>query len=57
MMRAGIKDPALAAIAEVVHDIDLKDAKFGREEGIAHAHQAALLLTREALASPPATAL
>jgi hypothetical protein len=30
--RAGIEDPALQAIAEIVHDIDLKDAKFGREE-------------------------
>ena len=29
---AGIKEPALRAIAEVVHDIDLKDAKFGRPE-------------------------
>ena len=28
----GIEDPALQAIAEIVHDIDLKDAKFGREE-------------------------
>jgi hypothetical protein len=45
--RAGIEDPALQAIAEIVHDIDLKDAKFGREEatgiasliaGIASAH-------------------
>jgi len=36
--RAGLSDPALAAIGEIVHDIDLKDAKFGREEasGIAH---------------------
>ena len=25
-------DPALRAIAEIVHDIDLKDGKFGREE-------------------------
>jgi hypothetical protein len=25
-------DPALAAISEVVHDIDLKDGKFGRHE-------------------------
>ncbi|MHB1303751.1 MAG: chromate resistance protein ChrB domain-containing protein [Acidiphilium sp.] len=25
-------DPAIAAIAEIVHDIDLKDEKFGREE-------------------------
>jgi hypothetical protein len=30
--RAGIADPALQAIAEIVHDIDLKDSKFGREE-------------------------
>ncbi len=31
-------DPALQAIAEIVHDIDLKDGKFGREQtaGIAH---------------------
>jgi hypothetical protein len=45
--RAGLDDPALRAIAEIVHDIDLKDAKFGREEaagiasliaGIARAH-------------------
>lgn len=36
--RAGLEDPALQAIAEIVHDIDLKDSKFGREEttGIAH---------------------
>ncbi|WP_028748303.1 chromate resistance protein ChrB domain-containing protein [Rhizobium mesoamericanum] len=32
LTRAGIDDPALQAIAEIVHDIDLKDAKFGREE-------------------------
>jgi hypothetical protein len=32
LSRAGLADPALAAIAEIVHDIDLKDAKFGREE-------------------------
>jgi len=32
------KDAALSAIAEIVHDIDLKDAKFGRPEatGVAH---------------------
>lgn len=29
---ASLKDPGLEAIAEIVHDIDLKDAKFGREE-------------------------
>lgn len=32
LARADIADPALQAIAEIVHDIDLKDAKFGREE-------------------------
>ncbi|HEX2116191.1 MAG TPA: chromate resistance protein ChrB domain-containing protein [Alphaproteobacteria bacterium] len=32
MARCGLRDPALAAIAEIVHDIDLKDAKYGREE-------------------------
>jgi hypothetical protein len=33
-----LNDPALSAIAGIVHDIDLKDTKFGREEtgGIAH---------------------
>jgi hypothetical protein len=44
---AGLDNPALRAIAEIVHDIDLKDAKFGRDEaagiasviaGIARAH-------------------
>jgi hypothetical protein len=30
--RASLDDPALEAIAEIVHDIDLKDGKFGREE-------------------------
>ncbi|AOT25340.1 chromate resistance protein [Ochrobactrum phage POA1180] len=30
--RAGLAEPALQAIAEIVHDIDLKDGKFGREE-------------------------
>ncbi|MCK6529308.1 chromate resistance protein [Myxococcota bacterium] len=47
LARAGIEDPALVALAEVVHDIDLKDGKFGRPEtagvnalvaGIAAAH-------------------
>ena len=38
LARAGLADPALQAIAEIVHDIDLKDGKFGRDEatGIAH---------------------
>ena len=30
--RAGLKDPALGPIAEIVHEIDLKDGKFGRPE-------------------------
>ena len=32
LMRIGIADAALQAIAEIVHDIDLKDGKFGRDE-------------------------
>jgi len=47
VQRFGLTDPALRAIAEIVHDIDVKDAKYGREEapgigqlvaGIAAAH-------------------
>ena len=30
--RAGLTDPALTVIGEIVHDIDLKDGKFGRAE-------------------------
>ena len=46
--RAGRRDPAVSRIAEIVHDIDLKDTKFGRQEtagieqviaGIAMAHK------------------
>jgi hypothetical protein len=46
--RTGLNDPALGRIAEIVHDIDLKDSKFGRQEtpgieqliaGIAMAHK------------------
>jgi hypothetical protein len=39
MLRAfALKEPALHALAEVIHDIDLKDAKFNREEtpGVDH---------------------
>ena len=32
LARAHLEDPALRAIAEIVHDIDLKDAKFGRSQ-------------------------
>ena len=47
VQRFGLTDPALRSIAEIVHDIDVKDAKYGREEapgigqlvaGIAAAH-------------------
>ena len=47
VQRFGLDDPALRAVAEIVHDIDVKDAKYGREEapgigqlvaGIASAH-------------------
>jgi hypothetical protein len=46
--RAGLADPALRHIGEIVHDIDIKDAKFDRPEapgiaqliaGIAMAHE------------------
>jgi hypothetical protein len=46
--RLGVDDPALGPIAEIVHDIDLKDGKFGRPEvagvdalviGLARAHR------------------
>lgn len=45
--RFGLEDPALRHLAEIVHDIDVKDAKYGRSEaagigqlvaGIAAAH-------------------
>jgi hypothetical protein len=48
LRRFGLSDKALQAIAEIVHDIDLKDAKFARQEtagmdhliaGIAMAHK------------------
>ena len=29
---AGVKDPAVMPIAQIVHEIDLKDGKFGRPE-------------------------
>jgi hypothetical protein len=32
MERCDLRDPALRAVAEIVHDLDLKDAKFGRPE-------------------------
>jgi hypothetical protein len=32
LQRSGLDEPALAAIGEIVHDIDLKDGKFARAE-------------------------
>jgi hypothetical protein len=32
LAHSGLQEPALQAIAEIVHDIDLKDEKFGRDE-------------------------
>lgn len=32
--RTGLKDPALRPIAEIVHDLDLKDSKFGRHDAL-----------------------
>lgn len=32
LKHAGLGDPALAAIGEIIHDIDLKDGKYAREE-------------------------
>ncbi len=34
LRRFKIDDPALRPIAEIVHDIDLKDSKFGRQEAL-----------------------
>ena len=50
--RTGLGDPALRAIGEIVHDIDLKDAKFGREQtaGIADVIAGACLTQEDDLA-------
>jgi hypothetical protein len=32
LLRSGLRDRGLRAVGEIVHDIDLKDGKFGREE-------------------------
>src|SRR5262249_19308053 len=31
--RFALKEPGLVPIAEIVHDVDIKDGKFGRPEG------------------------
>ena len=56
----GIEEPAVARMATIVHDLDLKDGKFGAPEGatvstlieglqLAHADDAALLAQGMAL--------
>ncbi len=37
LSRFAIEDPALRAIAEIVHDIDIKDGKFGRQDALGFA--------------------
>jgi hypothetical protein len=32
LARFGLDDPALHSLAEIIHDVDLKDVKFGRAE-------------------------
>jgi hypothetical protein len=32
--RAALKDPALSAIAQIIHDIDLRDSKYGCDESV-----------------------
>jgi hypothetical protein len=34
LLRCGVRDRALDSLAEIIHDLDLKDDKFGREETI-----------------------
>jgi hypothetical protein len=38
LTEAGLRDAALQAIGEIVHDLDLKDGKYGRSEveGVRH---------------------
>jgi hypothetical protein len=38
LARLGVDEPALRSIAEIVHDVDLKDEKFGRPEAIGVDH-------------------
>jgi hypothetical protein len=47
--RFGLRDPGLRAIAEIVHDIDLKDGKFGRADadGVARVISAIALSAKD----------
>ena len=44
-------DPALRVIAEIVHDIDIKDGKFGRPETDGHPHRCSPRSARPATTS------
>ena len=54
MLAASFNDPALQAIAEIVHDIDLKDEKFSREQtaGIAHLISGICISPRRSMTVP-----
>jgi len=49
LARHGIDDDALNAIGEIVHDIDLKDAKYGRDDppGVQHVINGICMTTRD----------
>jgi hypothetical protein len=49
LARLGLADPALTTIGEIVHDIDLKDGKFGRDEtsGIARLIEGIAMLSKD----------
>jgi hypothetical protein len=49
LARVGLADPALTTIGEIVHDIDLKDGKFGRDEtsGIARLIEGVAMLSKD----------
>jgi hypothetical protein len=49
LARTGLANPALTTIGEIVHDIDLKDGKFGRDEtsGIARLIEGIAMLSKD----------
>jgi hypothetical protein len=49
LARSGLANPALTTIGEIVHDIDLKDGKFGRDEtsGIARLIEGIAMLSKD----------
>lgn len=38
LLRFAIEDPALRPIAQIIHDIDVKDGKFGRQDTLGFEH-------------------